>query len=208
LSGQPEEAQKTPLDESTALSDDDDVSSMDECSDDDYDTDEEFQFSPKTSATPLAMEETPTLTLGKADALARAAFPFQGPFIETVVSEFLQARFGPAPGIRSLAGSEQTNNSTATGSSSGTGQSESRGNGGGRKRSRGDEQPLERNSDKGHDGNGDDPNKRRKGNLNTNPAGRWKAKRYACPYYQRNPELYNGKRSCIGPGWTEVHRVK
>jgi hypothetical protein len=197
---------------STALSDDDDTSSLDECSDDDYDTDEEadcFVFSPKTSATPPARETTSALTLGKTDILARAIFPFQGPFIDTVVSEFLQSRFGPTPGIRSLAGSDQTNSSTATGSSSGGVSSESRGNGGGRKRSRDDEPPLERNSDKGHqDRNGDDPNKRRKGNPSTKSADSKKTKRYACPYYQRDPKLYNHKRSCIGPGWIEVHRVK
>jgi hypothetical protein len=35
-----------------------------------------------------------------------------------------------------------------------------------------------------------------------------KVKRYACPYYQRDPATYSHGRSCVGPGWTEVHRVK
>jgi hypothetical protein len=32
--------------------------------------------------------------------------------------------------------------------------------------------------------------------------------RYACPYYKRDPGKYGKWRSCPGPGWDEVHRVK
>jgi len=32
--------------------------------------------------------------------------------------------------------------------------------------------------------------------------------RLACPYYKRNPQKYMGNRSCVGPGWTTVHRIK
>lgn len=31
---------------------------------------------------------------------------------------------------------------------------------------------------------------------------------FACPYYQRNPARYGRTRSCKGPGWKQVHRVK
>jgi hypothetical protein len=31
--------------------------------------------------------------------------------------------------------------------------------------------------------------------------------RFACPYYQRNPQRHKS-RSCAGPGWRTVHRVK
>jgi hypothetical protein len=31
--------------------------------------------------------------------------------------------------------------------------------------------------------------------------------RLSCPFYKHNPRRHNG-RSCIGPGWWEVHRVK
>ncbi|ORY10733.1 hypothetical protein BCR34DRAFT_485248 [Clohesyomyces aquaticus] len=33
-------------------------------------------------------------------------------------------------------------------------------------------------------------------------------RRFACPYYQRNPGGYLTRRSCVGPGWEEVRRVK
>jgi hypothetical protein len=209
---QSETVQNISAEESTPLGDRDDVSSLDEYSDDDYDTDEEvnlINIFPKISATPQAPENTPGSTLSKPDILDGAMLPLQMPFIDAVVSEWLQTRFGgPAPGIRSLAGSEQTNSSSAISSSSGGGPSEVRGNGGGRKRILGDDQPFERSSGRGQDGNGDDPNKRQKGNPSTNSVDSWKVKRYACPYYQREPKLYGHRRSCIGPGWSEVHRVK
>ncbi|GAB1318649.1 metalloendopeptidase [Madurella fahalii] len=33
-------------------------------------------------------------------------------------------------------------------------------------------------------------------------------RRFACPYYKRNPKRYSKWTSCPGPGWDEVHRVK
>jgi hypothetical protein len=32
--------------------------------------------------------------------------------------------------------------------------------------------------------------------------------KFACPYFQRNPNKYRKWTSCPGPGWDEVHRVK
>jgi hypothetical protein len=32
--------------------------------------------------------------------------------------------------------------------------------------------------------------------------------RFACPYYRRNPRRHTKHRSCAGPGWVSVHRVK
>ncbi|KAF2106959.1 hypothetical protein BDV96DRAFT_311431 [Lophiotrema nucula] len=33
-------------------------------------------------------------------------------------------------------------------------------------------------------------------------------RKFACPYFQRNSERYVMRRSCVGPGWDEVRRVK
>ena len=33
-------------------------------------------------------------------------------------------------------------------------------------------------------------------------------RRFGCPFYQRNPEKHQYHRSCEGPGWEAVHRVK
>jgi hypothetical protein len=32
--------------------------------------------------------------------------------------------------------------------------------------------------------------------------------RFACPYYQHSPSFYQSKRSCPGPGWLSVSKVK
>ncbi|KAL5619437.1 hypothetical protein FOVSG1_001659 [Fusarium oxysporum f. sp. vasinfectum] len=34
------------------------------------------------------------------------------------------------------------------------------------------------------------------------------APRFACPFYKHDPERYENSRSCCGPGWESVHRVK
>lgn len=34
------------------------------------------------------------------------------------------------------------------------------------------------------------------------------ARKFACPYFKRNPKKYRNWTSCPGPGWEEVHRVK
>jgi hypothetical protein len=33
-------------------------------------------------------------------------------------------------------------------------------------------------------------------------------KKLACPYFKHNPRKYQGLRSCPGPGWDTVHRIK
>lgn len=32
--------------------------------------------------------------------------------------------------------------------------------------------------------------------------------KFACPFYKFDPQKFKGHRTCLGPGWTEVHRVK
>lgn len=39
-------------------------------------------------------------------------------------------------------------------------------------------------------------------------SGRKVEKRFACPYYKNNPGKFRHKRTCCGPGWPTVHRVK
>lgn len=33
-------------------------------------------------------------------------------------------------------------------------------------------------------------------------------KRFACPFFKYNPERFKEHRSCCGPGWLEIHRLK
>lgn len=36
----------------------------------------------------------------------------------------------------------------------------------------------------------------------------FETRRLACPFFKRNPHRYKEERSCVGPGWMTVHRVK
>ena len=35
-----------------------------------------------------------------------------------------------------------------------------------------------------------------------------RSRKLACPFFKRNPQKYLSTRSCVGPGWNEVRRVK
>lgn len=197
---------------SGSLVDVDDTSSLDECSDDDYDTDEEESSSkpsPGSIDTPSSSGSSPSEISGQIDdAFARAV----GPLLDSVVTTFLQARILSPPDVRSHASSEGTNKSAAHSSVTRSTSSGSSGNGGNKngKRGRDEELPIGQSPNDGpEDGDGNDPNKRIKDNSGLAKSAKRKSdKRYACPYYQRDPKLYGHRRSCIGPGWIEVHRIK
>jgi hypothetical protein len=59
--------------------------------------------------------------------------------------------------------------------------------------------------DEGHDENGERPRKRPK-DENSENAG--ETRKFACPYFKRNRRKYQRFRSCPGPGWDTVHRMK
>ncbi|KAG8675634.1 hypothetical protein FPOAC2_01700 [Fusarium poae] len=40
------------------------------------------------------------------------------------------------------------------------------------------------------------------------PKGSSTAPRFACPFFKHDPVKFGTSRSCVGPGWTSVHRVK
>ncbi|RMZ67253.1 Nicotinate-nucleotide diphosphorylase [Pyrenophora seminiperda CCB06] len=53
----------------------------------------------------------------------------------------------------------------------------------------------------------DGPNKRRRGS-GTSIDGSETGARFACPYYKHDPDGYRNRRTCPGPGWATVHRMK
>jgi hypothetical protein len=68
---------------------------------------------------------------------------------------------------------------------------------------------LESDAKAAADGDGDGRRKRPKRAPLESPVDREKGgKKFACPYYKRNPKKYRNWTSCPGPGWDEVHRVK
>lgn len=57
------------------------------------------------------------------------------------------------------------------------------------------------------DENEDGPNKRRRGSqatINSSDAGVM----FACPFYKHDANQYRNRRTCLGPGWPTVHRMK
>ncbi|KAH8716818.1 hypothetical protein GQ44DRAFT_713082 [Phaeosphaeriaceae sp. PMI808] len=50
-------------------------------------------------------------------------------------------------------------------------------------------------------------NKRRRGSLATVEGSETGAK-FACPFYKHEPSRYRNRRTCPGPGWPTVHRMK
>jgi hypothetical protein len=53
----------------------------------------------------------------------------------------------------------------------------------------------------------DGPSKRRRGSLAT-VASSDTSLRFACPFYKHDPIRYRNRRTCPGPGWQTVHRMK
>jgi hypothetical protein len=56
-------------------------------------------------------------------------------------------------------------------------------------------------------GGDEDGNGRRERTL-ANTAASSNSPKLACPFYKRDPEKYSHIRSCVGPGWDSVHRLK
>lgn len=65
--------------------------------------------------------------------------------------------------------------------------------------------PPGHEGEEGSDGGGDDKRRKR---PRLASASSEETKRFACPYYKRNPRKYCKWTSCPGPGWDEIHRVK
>ncbi|KAM5368024.1 hypothetical protein ACJZ2D_009738 [Fusarium nematophilum] len=56
-----------------------------------------------------------------------------------------------------------------------------------------------------YDDSGKDGHKSKKAKLQKEEA---ETKRFACPFFKHNPEGYRTSRTCMGPGWATVQRVK
>jgi hypothetical protein len=54
----------------------------------------------------------------------------------------------------------------------------------------------------------DRKDKRNNNNKRVDPSSDSQRLRLACPYFKRNPASCAGIRTCTGPGWPSIHRVK
>ncbi|PNP83233.1 hypothetical protein FNYG_03555 [Fusarium nygamai] len=55
---------------------------------------------------------------------------------------------------------------------------------------------------------GDDKFRRKKDNKRTKTTKDDSRPRFACPYHQKDPKRFGTERTCCGPGWLEIGRVK
>ncbi|KAI8943432.1 hypothetical protein NX059_001442 [Plenodomus lindquistii] len=60
----------------------------------------------------------------------------------------------------------------------------------------------------GDDDHDDGPHKRRRGSAIVMADESDTGARFACPFYKHDPEQYRSRRTCPGPGWPTVHRMK
>ncbi|KAH9885965.1 hypothetical protein F4778DRAFT_759862, partial [Xylariomycetidae sp. FL2044] len=59
------------------------------------------------------------------------------------------------------------------------------------------------NSSAGGDENGGDRGGNKRAKKDAEIERKW-----ACPFYKHDPRAHSGRRSCAGPGWTSIHRLK
>lgn len=66
-----------------------------------------------------------------------------------------------------------------------------------------------RPADREADGDsGEDEDGRRRSKAKFAKTEEIETRRLACPFFKRDPHRFKEERSCVGPGWMTVHRVK
>ncbi|KAK0641665.1 hypothetical protein B0T16DRAFT_219086 [Cercophora newfieldiana] len=76
----------------------------------------------------------------------------------------------------------------------------------------GSKRPLSRDGKNGRKGKCEDDedseNEDRKEKKRRSEGTDDQPRKFACPFFKHNPQRYGSERSCLGPGWISVHRVK
>jgi hypothetical protein len=175
-----------------------DITSEEESSDDDYSSDGENYNHP------LGMDGN-LMNTHSEDFLGTVMRPLQHELVDRAMDELYSVFTAPSPAMRSHAGSDGTTASQSGPPASGSVSISGNGN---RDRKRHlDDDDISRGGDNGNE-DGNRPNKRPRlgdGNPKIRSVNNQK---FACPFYKRFPEKYKNFRSCPGPGWDEIHRVK
>lgn len=63
-------------------------------------------------------------------------------------------------------------------------------------------------SDRGDESHDDRPPQQKRSDVQPNDNFVEPSRRLACPFFKRRPHIYQSCRSCPGPGWDKVHRLK
>ena len=119
--------------------------------------------------------------------------------VEGLMAEF-EALLDHSLGVRSRATSTGSSNGSSPPRSSAEQPSQQRDSGRGKRKER------DEDDSRSSRGGGDDD--RYKKVHVEGPSNDLSPRKFACPYYRRNSQKHKKHRSCAGPGWISVHRVK
>jgi len=119
--------------------------------------------------------------------------------VEGLMAEF-KALLDHSLGVRSRTTSTGSSNSSSPPRSSAEQPSQQGVRGGGKRK--------ERDEDDSRSSRGDGDDDRYKKVQVEGPPNDLSPRKFACPYYRRNSQKHKKHRSCAGPGWISVHRVK
>jgi hypothetical protein len=142
------------------------------------------------------------------DTTTKVLAPLKRQLVNSIMQEFhrsLQSNAASNGGMRTCNGGGSSGNSSYH-SNGGGGSSSQNSSSQSRKRGMSARGSPPRDGD---GRNGDDPNKRQR--PNSNPSGNeayLPARRFACPYYKRNPGRHQTFTSCRDPGFNTVARLK
>ena len=68
--------------------------------------------------------------------------------------------------------------------------------------------PHKRSRQDGDDGGDEEPRENKRVRMGTDTPAEEVSQRLACPFFKKDPRQYQSWRSCPGPGWPTVHRLK
>ena len=127
--------------------------------------------------------------------------------LEQFLSAHAAIQLRPDAGSSCLGSSAQgTGSSGSPGGRSGDYSSQtSIGSGASRKHVRKSDRDTGDNQD---DDDDEDNRKRKRGKSRSADTGDMAQRKLACPFFKRRPATYMSRRSCPGPGWQSVHRLK
>jgi hypothetical protein len=121
--------------------------------------------------------------------------------VESLMIEF-EALLDRNLGVRSRATSTGSSNGSSPPRSSAERPSQQGVSGRGKRKERDED-----GSGSGSSGGDGDDDRRKKAHLEGSSQD-LSPRKFACPYYRRNSQKHKKNRSCAGPGWISVHRVK
>jgi hypothetical protein len=169
----------------------------------DRDTTDVSPGSGESSGSASAMEETSVSEEDEEDAWSAWMFEKKQKVIDRVMKSLCMWLDSKLASIRSAAANEGDAAGCKRGASGSTWPSRSTAG----EQGVGHPHPLKRRRTDADDDDNHGEESRRKSDLGE-LTHTDEPRRFACPYYKRDPRKYCREATCMGPGWVEIHRVK